>query len=730
MKVINITVKFVMLSMLNAFVYLSGLSTASAQFNVQSAVNAAIANGGGTVNVPTGTYTFNGGLNFTNGKNVVLEGNGSTFVFKGTETTVGSGTNGVRISDCQNITLRNFKIDYNPLPFTQGTVVATGADYVDVQVDAGYRTDMAFFHATVNDLTLHFIDPATNKFARGIAAYFPGTSVSAASSGVLRFKGTPAPVNIIPGLRVFTAAYNNVAIDVYRSAVTKVDGVTILASGGAAHAEYGGDGGSDIRITVTPGPKPAGATQDRLTAATRDGIMSHDVKVGPNIHDTYMTRLGDDAINVNCQFFKVLNVSGNQITTQPLFGDNTASVNDTIKVFNPTTFKLKMTTTVTAFCGTNQEIWTLTSASGIAVNDLLYTNNRASANAKVINCKFEDIDGRGVLMRSNNAVIQNNILDGITCGGAVCISAQVGDYNEGPIPANITVTGNTITDCCFGGLALTSYWNQSGAITISFDIYDQSKLSSNREIKNITINNNTVDNCSVWGLLISNASGVNLTGNRFSRTNMTAPLGAGQQWKMTPNEAIFINASDNVSFVSGNVLSSIGPFGTNATRIEPNCTGINTTGLAVQGSALGFDGVGSGSDGIIAEFLCGFQSTASASKSLTKLRLNIASGTGKIKCAIYSNSANNTPGTRLASTPEYTNLPAGWNTLILTAPLAITAGTKYWLVTWTGSGSTYAIALDGTTGPVVYKEVPYGATWPGGGTGWATSNYTACIYAF
>ena len=117
---------------------------------------------------------------------------------------------------------------------------------------------------------------------------------------------------------------------------------------------------------------------------------------------------------------------------------------------------------------------------------------------------------------------------------------------------------------------------------------------------------------------------------------------------------------------------------------------------------------------------------ASSSFTATQMHLYLHSAaTGKVKCAIYSDSSGN-PGSLLASTSELTNPGSGWQTFTGISQ-SITSGTAYWLVFWMNSIDSWNCESSG--GTMSYKNTGYG-TWPSSfGTPSGSTTEEASIYA-
>jgi len=99
----------------------------------------------------SGTYDINGGSEDERGRrqpsfdiininNLTIEGNGSELIGHDYATMFS-------FTECNNLTINNLTVDWDPLPFTQGKVVEVKDDYVDIEVvapftaQAGRRTE-------------------------------------------------------------------------------------------------------------------------------------------------------------------------------------------------------------------------------------------------------------------------------------------------------------------------------------------------------------------------------------------------------------------------------------------------------------------------------------------------------------------------------------------------------------------------------------------------------------
>ena len=153
-------------------------------FGIQQAISEAISSGSGSFLVfGYGTYSISSTLVVTNATNLTIIGQGidQTFLM---------GYNPVSIFNalyCQGLTLKSFSIDYDPLPFTAGYVLAVTDKYIDLQVVAPHRADVG---QQVQAILRY--DPSQQRPAFGPNTYEiyqtppPGVNTTVVSPDVLR----------------------------------------------------------------------------------------------------------------------------------------------------------------------------------------------------------------------------------------------------------------------------------------------------------------------------------------------------------------------------------------------------------------------------------------------------------------------------------------------------------------------------------------------------------------
>lgn len=126
------------------------------------------------------TYRINRPLAFKALHGFELNGNGAQLI----NTTRGST---LTISGSSQVTVRDLTIDYDPLPFTQGTIAAfdKAALQITVKVDAGYPDDPAFL-ATVTDGFFKVMDRRTKALKPGARDFLTPAKVERISPGLIK----------------------------------------------------------------------------------------------------------------------------------------------------------------------------------------------------------------------------------------------------------------------------------------------------------------------------------------------------------------------------------------------------------------------------------------------------------------------------------------------------------------------------------------------------------------
>lgn len=560
---------------------------------IQLLIDAAVQKGESIVSIPGGAYRLDSSLFFKGMKNMTLEGNGSKFIFTIAENSNMDFAYAILIQDCENLTLRDITVDFDPLPFTQGTVIAVdpGGAWYDVKIHDGYRQDLTFLKHDIatHELSIHLFDPKTRLVKVRSSFLFPN-DVTEQQPGVFRFifSNNPDPVNhhyFAVGDYIATSSYRAVAFGLRGASNTRLDNVTIWASGGAAIDEKRGEGGTDLKIDLEPGPLPSGATVPRLWSASRDGYHVGLVRRGPVIHDSRFLSMADDMLNIHTYYFQVnkLDPSAGSLTFsaynhgyEALFQNG-----DTLIAYDPVTFIEKARTKIVFVApGKSLEVESL---KGFSVGDILSSPQVSASGTIIRDSLFRNGDAGGITVKSPDTLIENNTVEHISMIG-IELGVYLEFYNEGTFAAGTVIRANTLRDIGFSDLILNGSYELNGALVIGIaKKRDDLDTSLNREFKNIRLENNIIDGSTTWGLLISNARDVTVRGNQISNVVTLPAEHINYRWKAKPTSAIFIANADHITFID-NVVSALGLNADQTIVLDPSADQA-TIDITVFGSA-------------------------------------------------------------------------------------------------------------------------------------------------
>lgn len=268
----------------------------------------AIKRGDAKIVIPPGTYRLapeGGGKvvwSLQGAKNVEIIADGVSLVST-------KLTRAVNLDSCTKITIQGLTVDYDPLPFTQGTVtqVAEDRSWIDVKLHEGYPRKPYS--------RIDVVDPATRYRKRGMP-FLWGTKAEMQGEDVVRItlkgigntavKGDLASLNTGSGQDGIPHA-----VSLERCDGVTLRNVTVHSAPGMGILEADGEGNSRyLGCKVVPGPRPPGAKEERLLSSSWDAIQTKTVRVGPHVEGCEVREAGDDSWSVQSSDYLVLKKTG------------------------------------------------------------------------------------------------------------------------------------------------------------------------------------------------------------------------------------------------------------------------------------------------------------------------------------------------------------------------------------------------------------------------------------
>lgn len=486
-------------------------------------------------------------------KNLVIDGNGAEFIV------VTSQTDFSNIVRCKNIILRNFVVDGDPLPFTQGTIVGVDANNAsfDLQVDAGFRE--------VSDENLAHTDRFSRRW------------------GMLKDKEIPGRLKYgAPNHFLVELTTEEVGERTYRLHLTRKGDISAFEIGdryvqfieGAATSNNLQDN-SDVtfqNITMhSAGASYVGVRNrninilacrtilkgDRLASSVADGILLQTGETGPWIEDVVFEGISDDAVNIYQKPIFVREVLGKDrllLTREHTpFGPG-----DRLAFFDPVEGRVLTTLRVvsvqqtaagieTVFEGTVPEVRTggvQVLGGGAKGADLegagreathLYNENYLSGPAVIRNSIFKNSRNMAIKIQSHNVLVENVHIEGWDRYG-IFISNLV-NYPEGFLGDNFIIRNNLIKDCGFNQ-------GRVDGIYARFQALGQVP-SASADVRNLRITGNLIVNPGARAIDIASFSDVQVYDN-------TIILSDGRERP----EAIAMSNTPRSSFADNTILTA------------------------------------------------------------------------------------------------------------------------------------------------------------------------------
>jgi hypothetical protein len=454
-------------------------------------------------------------------------------------------------TDCSNITLQGLTIDYDPLTYTQGDIVAVGSNYVDIKIHQGYPVQPWS--------RLDIIDPQTRYRKRG-SIFAWNTAASVLGGDTVRVTNSDNPnitsVAVVGDMATLSsgpvssgAPHAFVVTDCLGG--MNFSNITVHAAPGFGIFEVGGTGGSRFyNCRVVPGPTPAGAIQERLLSSSWDAIQHKLTRTGPVVENCVVESAGDDTWSVTWDGDYVLgSVAGQVITLQP---DN-LQVGDSLR-----SSLVSDVVYVTAKSGSTV---TLNKACPWPAGTHLYSPSRRCEHFVLRNNYFHS-SGR-VLVKAGHGLIEGNTFDNMHNG--VSLDTELGTNGATGI-SDVVIRNNDIIG---SGHFMSAWWKpEAGAISVINAAGDSVRPAG--AFDNIVIENNRFTDVSGVNIVVTSADHTVIAENSFFKTGMTTPNETGGQAGIAQNTVVFLKNCNSLTLDSNVVHHN----GLDSLLISKNVTGL------------------------------------------------------------------------------------------------------------------------------------------------------------
>lgn len=234
------------------------------------------------------------------------------------------------------------------------------------------------------------------------------------------------------------------------------------------------------------------------------------------VEDCVFLRPGDDCINVHTAAGLAESVSGSAVTITYPRGSLSpwwAAVGDSIAFYDPATFALLGTATVSAIDGQH---FTFSGLPDGVTEGAVLSNQTLHPTVTIRNTRVENTRARGFLLQTDRVTVENCHFSG-TALAAILLAPDLDSWYEMSPARQVTLCGNVFENC--GAYA-------AGVIQISADHDDPAKAYPTCIHEDIAITGNTFSSLQSPALYALCTRGLSFTGNTVdsSDADYTGPL--------------------------------------------------------------------------------------------------------------------------------------------------------------------------------------------------------------
>lgn len=452
-------------------------------------------------------------------KDKVISGNHTRIIIK--NPTVGF----IRLINSQNCIIRDFEIDYSPLPYVQAIITSVNQTKgtFDCKVDDGFP-DFEAQHVLAAPQNWSMLKdpeyPGRNK--AGVRPHYPTAEIVRLLDKNFRISvGTNYISDFSVGdIFVKLARYNGAATIIFRnSSKNSIINVTVYASPAGV---FKADLSSEINILDCN----VKLYEGRYASSNADCMHHMGAAVGPWIEGCLFEGHSDDTFNLKWRKALIMTQSSsNEITL-----NTSCEVGELLWVYNPRDGLLIDTIRVNKVMRENNQTYHLTLAGNLPVlvtgrtdqrGDMVYFDSQKNESFVFRNNIVRDHRRYGVLLQSGYGLIENNRFEN-SSNSAITIQNGV-DWGEGLVAEHLLIRNNLFVN---NGYDLNYFENKRACVHIQMSKLDNVNATGNwsdvapalwRGMKHITIENNDFVNWTGKAIHVVSADQIKIQNNHFSQ---------------------------------------------------------------------------------------------------------------------------------------------------------------------------------------------------------------------
>ncbi len=418
-----------------------------------------------------------------------------------------------------NLIVRNFSIDYDPLPFSQGVVtqiLPDGTGFL-LELDAGFPDPNDPFFASCDSWGMLKDAAHPGRLKANVPSFFRYDSILAESNNLFRvLLSDVSQISYFELGDPFVINGRSASIGRYgQSENITFDRITAYACPGAL---FVGSRTSRLNVLGCNGRLKG----NRLIVSGADGVHCQSADIGPWIENCDFEGLSDDCLNIyGLPIYVLEQVSPTQMT---VYARASIHPGDRMAFFDPNAGRVIQETTVVSYSGGTLMLSDPVEALNIAppgtpidvhewkIYDHAYNMDTIGNHFVYRNNHMHDGRRYGMLIKASYGLVENNIFEGLSRTGMVFknnITSPEGFWSQ-----NLLIQNNRVSECGYG--------NWDPCVSVS-----SLKLTGFMETpiqKNFHFLNNTFNAVTGPAMELSGVSNLVAEGNVVTSGSPTGPL--------------------------------------------------------------------------------------------------------------------------------------------------------------------------------------------------------------
>ena len=533
-----------------------------AEFDLQGFIDGRLKAGEHRIVVPPGRYR----VTPRHGIHLLLKDLADTaIVADGVEMVCTQTCRAMVFENCRNVCFRGLTIDFDPLPFTEGRIVALAPDkrWIEFEIIEGYPE-----HQLQERIEIY--DPATGRLRRETG----GWSQEIESLGNHRYRAVKPPQyrfqedwdteqvgDILVTSHCYPHGAGGHAVSATRCSGLRLEDITLYAASSFGFLEHDCDGSTYLRCKIDrrdPADDPVKRGLARMRSLNADAFHSVGALKGPAILQCTAKYQGDDCVNIHGTYHLVTACRGAELRVAAL-GRMTIEAGDPVEVLpyqgrrpadaravkiepdEPITEEEKSFIRKINILPRHKDLLlegkaklfklTLDRGETLAMGSAVCSGNRVGNGFAVKGCDFGYNRSRGILIKASHGEVSGNT---IAHGwmAAVLVAPEFWWF-EAASSSDVVIRDNTIIGC------------RRPAIEVIAPGGNGKPLSSGAHCR-LSILDNTLTG-SVWpNIRVTSTDSLVIRGNRLTPEcpTLAPPVARPWDWKGASPSSVVIEACE------------------------------------------------------------------------------------------------------------------------------------------------------------------------------------------